>query len=73
MFRKTLVVIFFDPSSNGRTPVFGSGNLGSNPVGSTNDAPEAQLDERRLTKPRVAGSSPVRCAIWPTSPIGRGA
>lgn len=63
MFRENLVVITFDPSSNGRTLVFGSGNPGSNPGGSTKYALEAQLDERRLTKPRVAGSSPAQCAM----------
>ena len=34
---------FIEPSSNGKTPDFGSGNRGSNPRGSTNDVRVSEL------------------------------
>ena len=61
MFRKTLVVIFLIPRLMVGRQFLGL-EIQVRILGDQPNALEAQLDEWRFTKPRVAGSSPAQCA-----------
>lgn len=55
---------FIPPSSNGRTPGFGPGNIGSIPVGGTNQAPSTQaalmrqMHESPIEPPAAVAQTP---------------